>query len=82
MTSLEPLAPAPPSRFVEPLRRLALSLGLASLLVGLFAAIASSDAAATLRAFYLSPFRSSVMVSAMAEVAAYLAVAEIGRAHV
>lgn len=78
MTSLEPLAPAPPSRFVEPLRRLALSLGLASLLVGLFAAIASSDAAATLRAFYLSPFRSSVMVSAMAEAAAYLAVAALG----
>ncbi|HAE20794.1 MAG TPA: hypothetical protein DCG47_00500 [Spirochaetaceae bacterium] len=72
------LAPAPPSRAWEALRRVSLSLALASLLIGILALLASSDPGATLSAFFIAPFRSRSLFPAILENAAPLALAALG----
>ncbi len=75
---LEPLAPVPPSRNVEALRRLGLSAGLSALLVAVLAFLASSDPGSTLAGFFLSPFRARNAVPSMLEAAAPLAICALG----
>jgi riboflavin transport system permease protein len=72
------LAPAPLSRGREALRRVSLSLALASLLIGILALLASSEPGAAMGAFFLSPLRSYSMLPSILENAAPLALAALG----
>ncbi len=78
MKALDVLAPPPMSRAREALRRVALSVGLAGFFIALLAYFASSDPAATLRAFFLVPFRSRTFFPSALEAAAPLALAAVG----
>lgn len=78
MSDLSPLAPVAPSRYREAFRRLALSLALSAVLVFILSLVGSTDPGATIRSFFVSPFRSSYALFAMLEASAPLMLCALG----
>lgn len=78
MNDLDILAPVARSRNLEALRRMSLSLALSALFVAAFAVLASGDPGATLRAFFVVPFRGRATWFSMLEASSPLALCALG----